>query len=90
MRLLTFAKCMCNKLILDRLVLVRAAAAATCRQFDKYMNEYKRTHPGLTDHDLPRFEDMDHNNNGHINFHEVCLYAHVDPSPVLTPKTVAF
>lgn len=41
------------------------------RQFDKYMNEYKRTHPGLTDHDLPRFEDMDHNNNGHINFGEV-------------------
>ncbi|CAM9891017.1 unnamed protein product [Ectocarpus sp. 6 AP-2014] len=39
-------------------------------EFDKYMNEYKRAHPGLTDHDLPRFEDMDHNNNGHINFHE--------------------
>ncbi|CAM9854547.1 unnamed protein product, partial [Ascophyllum nodosum] len=39
-------------------------------EFDKYMNEYKRTHPGLTDRDLPRFEDMDHNNNGHINFNE--------------------
>ncbi|CAM9869747.1 unnamed protein product [Pylaiella littoralis] len=39
-------------------------------EFDKYMNEYKRSHPGLTDLDLPRFEDMDHNNNGHINFHE--------------------
>eukprot|EP00904_Undaria_pinnatifida_P012071 jgi/Undpi1/7995/HiC_scaffold_24.g10467.m1 len=39
-------------------------------EFDKYMNEYKLSHPGLTDRDLPRFEDMDHNNNGHINFHE--------------------
>ncbi|CAN0166007.1 unnamed protein product, partial [Laminaria digitata] len=27
-------------------------------QFDKYMNEYKISHPGLTDRDLPRFEDM--------------------------------
>lgn len=40
-------------------------------QFDKYMNAYKKDHPELTDLDLPRFEDMDHNNNGHINFHEV-------------------
>lgn len=45
-------------------------------QFDKYMNEYKISHPGLTDRDLPRFEDMDHNNNGHINFHEV-QYGHL-------------
>lgn len=37
------------------------------------MSEYKRSHPGLTDLDLPRFENMDHNNNGHINFHEVTL-----------------
>lgn len=44
-------------------------------QFDKYMNEYKRSHPELTDHDLPRFEDMDHNNNGHINFNEVLKHA---------------
>lgn len=39
-------------------------------EFDKYMNQYKREHPELTDLDLPRFEDMDHNNNGHINFNE--------------------
>lgn len=42
-------------------------------QFEKYMNDYKKTHPMLTDRDLPRFEDMDHNNDGHIKFQEVRL-----------------
>lgn len=53
--------------------------AALLNKFDKYMNEYKRSHPELTDLDLPRFEDMDHNNNGHINFHEVRRGADLSP-----------
>jgi hypothetical protein len=40
------------------------------REFDDYMVHYKKLHPELTDRDLPRFEDMDHDRNGHINFRE--------------------
>jgi Ca2+-binding EF-hand superfamily protein len=39
-------------------------------EFNHYVKNYLANYPGLTEKDYPRFEDFDHDSDGHVSFQE--------------------